>query len=401
MDSRFLRRVKLRNFRSIAACDVALEPLTFLVGPNGSGKSNFIDALRLTADALRSSLDHALRDRGGIQEVRRRSSGHPTNFAVRLDFAMPQTNGRQGASGFYSFEIGAQTQGGFIVKSEECSLGEARFVVKEGRLVVQPSSVAPPPSDDRLYLVVAAGLPEFRPVFDALATMGFYSINPDAVRALQLPDQGELLKRDGSNMASVLERLQKTQAGEVKKRIEEYLGRVVDGVTGVNAKRVGHMETLEFLQSVEGAKDPWRFPAINMSDGTLRALGILVALFQAAGGRRVPLVGIEEPEIALHPAAAGLLRDCLREGSRNTQVLVTSHSPDLLDDSAIPDTSILAVVAAQGTTQIGTLDEAARSSLRERLYTAGELLRSDQLRPDTSAIPKAAQLKMFGDEDQG
>ena len=64
-DSTFITRVFLKNYKSIAACDVWLQPLTFLVGPNGTGKSNFLDALRFVADALNSSLGHAIRDRGG------------------------------------------------------------------------------------------------------------------------------------------------------------------------------------------------------------------------------------------------------------------------------------------------------------------------------------------------
>jgi len=82
----FIQRVCLRNYKSIAACEVCLRPLTILVGPNGSGKSNFLDALLFAADALRYSLDHALRDRGGIQQVRRRSGGHPNHFGMRLEF---------------------------------------------------------------------------------------------------------------------------------------------------------------------------------------------------------------------------------------------------------------------------------------------------------------------------
>ena len=70
MDRRLLTRVVLRNYKSIAACDVAPAQLSFLVGPNGSGKSNFLDALRFIADSLRFSIDHALRDRGGINEDR-------------------------------------------------------------------------------------------------------------------------------------------------------------------------------------------------------------------------------------------------------------------------------------------------------------------------------------------
>jgi len=61
-----LRRVVLKDYKSIKACNVSLGSLAFLVGPNGSGKSNFLDALRFVADALRTSLDHAMRERGGI-----------------------------------------------------------------------------------------------------------------------------------------------------------------------------------------------------------------------------------------------------------------------------------------------------------------------------------------------
>ena len=78
----FLTRVVLKNDKSIDSSAVDLRALTFLVGPNGSGKSNFLDALRFTSDSLRSSLDNALRERGGISEVRRRSGGHPAHFGT-------------------------------------------------------------------------------------------------------------------------------------------------------------------------------------------------------------------------------------------------------------------------------------------------------------------------------
>ncbi|MCK8501477.1 MULTISPECIES: AAA family ATPase [Myxococcus] len=386
----FLTRVALRNYRSIEACDVDLGPLTFLVGPNGSGKSNFLDALRLITDALRTSLDHALRDRGGVHEVRRRSSGHPTNFGIRIEFQLPS-----GETGHLSFGVGARSHGDYVVQSEECAVGGARYRVKEGVVIVKPVQVAPPASADRLYLVNAAGLPEFRPVFDMLSNMGFYNLNPDQLRALQPPDKGELLARDGFNLSSVLERLEKQNNGTTKQRIEEYLGRIVPSLQGVDPKRVGHMETLEFRQSVEGAKDPWRFPAINMSDGTLRALGILVALFQARTEHRIPVVGIEEPEIALHPAAAGILRDALRDGSQHAQVIVTSHSPELLDDPSIVPEEIVSVVATQGKTRIARVDDATRSVLRDRLYTAGELLKANQLVPDLEAVPDAKQMQLW------
>ena len=396
-DSTFITRVILKNYKSIAACDVRLGPLMFLVGPNGAGKSNFLDALRFVADALNSSLDHALRDRGGINDVRRRSGGHPNHFSIRLHFTLPERT-----TGHYAFRIGVRSPGGYEVQTEECILyseqvfgGEKYFRVKNGE-VETSVKVAPAASKDRLYLVNASGLPEFRPIYDAFSRMGFYSLNPDKIRDLQSPDPGDVLIRDGSNLASVLRQL----ASPAKERIEEYLAKVVPGVHGVEIKELGPKETLEFRQDIAGARSPWRFLANNMSDGTLRVLGILAALFQGNrdAQKRVPLVGIEEPEIALHPAAAGVLLGSLRQAANKTQVLITSHSPDLLDNKDLDIASILAVEARDGNTAIGPVDEVGRSVVRDRLFTIGELLSIDQLQPD-SAYVFSTQLDLFESEE--
>ena len=391
----FVRRLVLKNYRSVESCGLQLGPLVFLVGPNGAGKSNVIDALRLITDSLRSSLDHALRERGGIHEVRRRSGGHPTHFGIRVDFTLPDG----GQEGHFSFEVGAVKQKGFEVKTEECVVGKSRYLVRSGSVRTMTGKVSPPASRDRLYLVTAAGLPEFRPVFDALSRMGFYNLNPDQIRSLQSPDQGEILARDGRNLPSVLQNLSRSANGvsEAKQRIERYLSRVVPGVEGVDPKRLDHMETIEFRQRVVGQKEPWRFSAITMSDGTLRALGTLVALFQPFAPLPVPLVGIEEPEIALHPAAAGVLLDALREASQSRQVLVTSHSPDLLDDPELQGSELLAVVARDGLTEVGPIDQAGKDALRNHLYTAGELLRLNQLQPAEALFDReeAVQMRLF------
>jgi predicted ATPase len=399
-DSTFLKRVVLKNYKSIAACDVELGPLTFLVGPNGAGKSNFLDALRFVADALRTSLAHAIRDRGGINEVRRRSGGHPTHFGARLEFRL-----RSGEQGHYAFQIAALTGGKYEVQEEECEIfpsedvsTPARFRVKQG-VVQSTTHPGPPAVSDRLYLVNEAGLSEFRPIYDALQNMGFYNLNPDEIRLPQQPEPEGPLERDGWNIASVLAHLAATD-GATKRRIEEYLGQVSPGVTGVDVKETPPYLTLEFGQTVAGARHPWRFAATSMSDGTLRALGVLVALFQSPDGAApwVPLVGIEEPEVALHPAAAGVLRDSLWDASQERQIIITSHSPDLLDDPDLDTSAILAVVAEDGISRIGPVDEAGRSVLRDHLYTAGELLRLNQLSPDLEKAKRAAsgQVQLFG-----
>ena len=381
-NSTFITRVVLKNYKSIAACNVQLGPLTFLVGRNGSGKSNFLDALRFVADALNTSLDHALRDRGGINDVRRRSRGHPNHFSIGLVFTLPE-----GTTGHYAFRIGSRSRGGYEVQMEECMLQQEYFRVENGTVTNTSVKVAPAAATDRLCLVNAAGLPEFRPVYDAFSQMGFYNLNPDKIRDLQSPDPADVLLRDGSNLTSILAQLSPI----AKKDIEAYLSAVVPGVHAVEVKAFGPKETLEFRQDVAGDKYPWRFLANNMSDGTLRVLGILVALFQGDQNthKRVPLVGIEEPEIALHPAAAGVLLDGLRDAAHKTQVIVASHSPELLDNKDLDVDSILAVEAHGGTTEIARVDDVGRSVVRDRLFTIGELLTRDQLQPDPASVAAA------------
>lgn len=398
--STFIDRVVIKNYKSIARCDVALGPLALLVGPNGSGKSNFLDALRFTTDGLSGSLDHALRERGGINEVRRRSGGHPTHFGVRLEFQLG------GQLGYYAYQIAARPGGAYEVQQEVLDLHEPRrglnrtyYEIRSGEVVGCSEPTYPPALPDRFYLVNAAGLPAFRAVYDGLSRMGFYNLNPDRIRDLQSPDAGELLARDGSNASSVLAHLERNSPA-AKERIEDYLRKVVPGVSGIDTKVVGPKETLEFRQRVPGSEHPWRFLANSMSDGTLRAAGLLLALFQSSNGVRgaAPLIGIEEPEAALHPAAAGVLLDALLDASERLQVVVTSHSPDLLDDERLLAESILAVTAEQGATGIAPVDEKTRGALRDRLYSAGELLRQDQLRPSPEALAGASQSKLFGSQ---
>jgi predicted ATPase len=391
-----ITKVQLRNYKSIAACSIELGELTFLVGPNGSGKSNFLDGLRFTAESLRTSLDHALRDRGTIREVRRRSGGHPNHFSIRLDFRLPN-----GGFGHYAFQVGAKEFGGFEVQDEECKIiepsltptpVEAFFHIKRGKLQKTSIQVAPPAFHDRLFLVAAAGLPEFRPVYDALSRLEVYNINPQEIRNMQRPDAGELLRRDGSNAASVLDKLPKLS----QERIKYYLSRIVPGVSDVATRILGSQETVEFRQAVKGQKHPWRFLAASMSDGTLRALGVLLALFQATRGKNEfngfpPLIGLEEPETALHPAAAKALLSGLREAAKHTQILVTSHSPDLLDDPDISTESIFAVDNVEGVTALGPIDEAGRLALKDSLFTPGELLRQNQLAIDRKALSEATE----------
>ena len=105
--------------------------------------------------------------------------------------------------------------------------------------------------------------------------------------------------------------------------------------------------------------------------GRSALLGPCRALWTLGTGRRVRLVGIEEPEIALHPAAAGVLFDALTEASERVQVVATSQGPDLLDRDDFDVSTVRAVTMEHGLTIIGEVDEASREIVEKKLYTLG------------------------------
>jgi len=396
-----IRQVALKNYKSIARCKVDLHDMTLLVGPNGSGKSNFVDALRLVADALDTTLEHAIRQRGGINEVRRRSGGHPNHFAIalRLDLG-------SGRNAHYALQIGAKREGAFVVQKEQATISTegmemARFLVEDGELTEATETLraAPPKiTSDRLFLTLVSGLAPFRDLYDALSNLRFYSINPELVKEPQPHDSGDRLDRSGRNLAAVIKRLSE-ESPERLARIHAYLGQIVPGIEGAEYKSYGTRETLEFRQQVKGQRHPWRFQAANMSDGTLRSLGVLAALFHAVGegSGPPPLIAIEEPEITIHPAAAGVLMDAIIEAATHAQVLATTHSPELLDHQDMGSDALLDVRYVDGETRITPIDEAARSTIRDAQYTPGELLRKGQLSADGRGLDnRITERDLFG-----
>ena len=180
--------------------------------------------------------------------------GHPNHFGIRLELQLPR------AEGWYAFRVAAKPGGRYSVQQEECFVvgesGHGSYKVANGK--VEASTIPNPPAcaSDRLYLVNMSGFDLFRALYDALSGMGFYNLNPDAIRDLQAPDPGELLKRDGSNLASVLSNLD----GVRKTAVEEYLAAITPGVTGVASAYHGHQAYARLPSGGAGSQASMAFP---------------------------------------------------------------------------------------------------------------------------------------------
>lgn len=389
-----IHQVQIKNYKSIAQVSVNLELFTVFVGPNGSGKSNFIDALAFVQECLSESIELAFKNRGGIAAVRRISAGHPTHIGIRLIMNLSDE-----LSADYVFEIAAKPNGKFSVARERCVvhkfMGQSHsFEIEDGKFTTEIPGIRPKVAPDRLALFAASATDEFRPVYDFLTSMRFYSIVPVRLRELQDPDAGDFLKRDGSNAAAVLKRLQEESQGNGQfDRVCRLLSKVVDGIKKVEYRAIGQKETLQFKQDI-GLEHPWTFNALNMSDGTLRVLGLLLAVYQPGP---YSVIAVEEPEATVNPAVAEIVVEVLMDAANEKQVLLTSHSPDILDYKDLTDNQIRVVAMDHGRTLIAPVSQAGRAAIQERLYTPGELLRSGELSPDLKAAEQAAQqLNLFG-----
>ena len=142
-------------------------------------------------------------------------------------------------------------------------------------------------------------------------------------------------------------------------------------------KKHGKNLSLEFTQEW-GEKKRLKFEGFSMSDGTLRAIGLLAAVFQ----RPVPsLIAVEEPEATIHPGALESVLDLLRHASKHMQVVITTHSPELLDAKWITDQHLRIVEWTEGATRVAPVSDVTRKALHDHLMGAGELLRSNALEP--------------------
>jgi len=388
-----LRHLQIRNFRSISEATVELGRLNVLVGLNGAGKSNFLDALAFVSDCLSESVELAFKNRGGIAAVRRKSAGHPYNIGLRLIIELGD-----GTSADYSFEISARPGERFEIAKERCVVrrlmeDDVAFETKGGEFVTPIPGIQPKLAPNRLALFAASAVEPFRVVFEFLTDMHVYSIAPPRLREYQESDSGDVLKRDGSNAAAVLKRLEDAEDKIAFERVQGLLSEAVSGIVGIEHVAVGQKGTIGFRQDI-GAESAWTFEALNMSDGTLRLLGLLLAVYQ---DNRSPLIAIEEPESSVHPAITELIVQVLVDAARERQILITTHSPDLLDSEDLRDDQIRVVSCEHNRTTIAPLSEFGREAVRDGLYSAGELLRLNELNPDLGvAADLAEQLNLFG-----
>lgn len=378
----FIQRLTLRNFRSIRNETVTFANPLFLVGRNGSGKSNFVDALAFLADCMTTPLQSVIEQWGGL--------GRICHFQTPLDAPSVyfqvnyHSSAEQRQEGVYAFALKITPQRNFVVAFERCSLSNGKenpvwFDRTEDAFTTNITGIQPVLSPQALAMPLLGGTQDLSAVYQSLAAMKLYRIQPEQVGGIQGQTSATTLKFDGSNITSALLHLSKLKQGKFG-RVRELLHSVVPGVSPLEPSFSNGQSVLFVEQDLPNSKAV--LEASVMSTGTLYTLGLVVAALQEPAPS---VIAIEEPELNIHPGALEAIADIINVASQRTQVVITTHSPDLLDAKWIQPENLRVVEWEKGATHISNLGQAPIEALKRHLMGAGELLRANAL---DAAAPK-------------
>lgn len=374
--------VRLENWRNFIGADVALGRRVFLVGPNASGKSNFLDAFRFLRDVAepQGGFQRAVAERGTVSQIRSLHARRYSNVVIDVQLKLESGEWR------YRLEFTQDNQRRPIIARE--------LVWRDG-----VEKLKRPNEDDeadrtllyQTHLEQVSANKDFRPVAEFMAQVRYSHLIPLLVRD---PPRsvGKAWDPYGAKFLDQLARMQREQPRIFQsrlKRILEALKVAVPQLEKIELKR-----DVEGIPHLRGLYAHWRPNAgwqeeKQFSDGTLRLMGLLWALLDGTA----PLL-LEEPELSLHAGVIRFIAPMMARINRKSgrQVIVSTHSSELLSDEGIPPEDVLMLVP----TKEGTDMQVAADNEQIRALVQGGLSVADAVLPRT--VPQnAQQLSMFGE----
>lgn len=357
-----ISRVILRNWRNFRSLDVALRDRVFIVGPNASGKSNLIDALRFLRDIARpgGGLQRAIAQRGGLSKIRCLAARREPNVEIEVFLS------EDGNSPIWHYALGIKQQ----VRGYRQPIVEYEKVWRDGKLLLERPN--PQDKSDELrrtqtHLEQISANAEFREVAQFLESIRYLHLVPQLLRHPESAPAGTASEDDpfGRHFLEAVARTpEKTRRSRLR-RIESVLREAVPQLKGLaDAKDEAGVPHLEAVYT-HWRPNAGRQREDQFSDGTLRLIGLLWSLLDGDA----PLL-LEEPELSLHSALVAKLPTLFSQVQRRRkrQVLVTTHSWEMLSDLGIGGEEVVMLMPNPEGTQA-----AVASSVNEirRLLEAG------------------------------
>lgn len=320
-----LTRLYLENWRNFTQIDTALQRRVFLFGPNASGKSNFLDVFRFLHDivAVGGGFQEAVRRRGGVSKLRSLAARRYPEIVIRAQI------------GYAAAPAGWEYELRFTQDNRQRPILTQERVTKDGKVIVQRPDEQDKRDAERLtqtYLEQVNANLEFREVVEFFSAIRYLHLVPQLVRE---PDRSVGRSNDpygGDFLDQIARATERTRKSRLK-RIRDALAVAVPQLTELEMWR----DPISGSPHLRGKYEHWRPQGAwqteeQFSDGTLRLLGLLWAVLDGNGA-----LLLEEPELSLHPDVVRCIPQMFARIQRRTdrQILVSSHSPDLLRDDGI------------------------------------------------------------------
>jgi predicted ATPase len=353
-----ITKLSVRAFKSLRSFSIEPQKVNLLIGANGTGKTNFADLVAFIANISRRGLSETIADLGGLAQVRtRQTKGAPYKLQIELTLGEDRSRGIKEVD--YSFTLAqsneikiqkeilkaviyerpATTQGTRSHSSQEIEL----YYHREGNSLKTWSKTLgdsiPTFEDERELILSSPYSSHIRILRSYLGSFRVYNI--DAAIAKQSSTSDNLdLRRDGSNTVAFVANM--LRRSNPRNQLLRDLQEVVPYIQDIRPDRLLTLQTLRFTERDTGVE----FQLPDMSDGTIRLLGLLAVLRQ----RFAPVIVIEEPENALHAYAIHhilkIVRQVAMANQLASQIFLTSHSSTVVDEVL----SVEAVRETQGQT---------------------------------------------------
>lgn len=328
-----ITKITLKNWKNFSDVAINVDNRLFIVGANASGKSNFLDALRFMRDIVKhgGGLQYALSLRGGLKNIRCLSARTNPGVGIRLEFS------EEKEKWVYDLNVIQQQSGShkMLIQSET--------ITKNGKSVLSRPTQDDKDDEERLtqtHLEQITTNKDFREIVRCLETIQYLHLVPqllkfpDAFSGQDLPDdpfgRGFLQK-----VAKTSEKTRQKRLTQIQKVLQEAVPQLENLVY---KEYIGqpHLEVTYKHWRAKGAKQN----EIQFSDGTLRLIGFLWMLLDSQG-----LLLLEEPELSLHPGIVEKIPELMysiqRTKKQMRQILITTHSSELLSDKGIQLSDIM------------------------------------------------------------
>lgn len=364
----FIRRIRVRNFKSFADMDLELGRFNVMIGANASGKSNLVQVFRFLRDIRQGGLDKAVAMQGGIQYTRnlrlggkstvievevglsggvdvplavRRKTYVTTGGRWRLEFRAGEGQKIEIVEDSCTFHVSGSARpgpGGFANGGNENHLDShghrehVNVTRRDGRLRFGADfdpdlreSLDGYAAGSRLegeqLLVKSALLEHIFPRIFCFEDIGAYDFDPKLAGESAMMGEMPVLKDDGSNLAVVLKNI--LADGRGRETLQIVVADMLPFVKSIGARDSGKSAMFAAAEEhLEGTP----LPSLLLADGTVSVVALVVALYLEKTGVAV----IEEPEKNIHPRLMSKAVDMMKDASEKRQIIITTHSPEIV-----------------------------------------------------------------------